>query len=64
METAKENPIVLSQMKLKSVGWLLGRCLVFILKVVKTFENNPEYKELAKEGRWFLKRWEVERRIK
>ena len=63
--TDKTNePIVISEVKLKSIGWLLGRSLVFAHKVIKALVDNPEHAELVEEGRWLLRRWEVERRIK
>lgn len=53
-----------SLLKQKSMGWLLGRLLVFCHKVIKELGDNPTHKELVNEAKGLLKRWEVERRLK
>ena len=53
-----------SVFKQKSIGWLLGRQLVFCHKVIAELGDNPTHNELVNEAKGLLKRWEVERRIK
>jgi len=53
-----------SEMKQASLGWLLGRCLIFCFKVIKVLGNSPEHKDLVNEARGLLQRWKVEKKIK
>jgi len=61
METIETTSFSLKE---KSLGFLLGRLLIFVHKYVKDHGNDPACSEMVKEARCLIGRWNAERKIK
>ena len=51
-------------MKAKSIGFLLGRLLIFAHKIVQEHKDNPLMTEEVKEAKSLIMRWNSERKCK